>query len=118
MNFLDLIWLIPLFPLFGAAVMLLVGKKLDPQHAVAVGTAMPRHGAGQGADQPFSARHGAAVVPASRRRGDAAGRAAGESVHQVIQYTWVAGLPFPPGERRPGDASAPTGASCSTRSAP
>jgi NADH-quinone oxidoreductase subunit L len=30
-NFLDLIWLIPLFPLGGAALMLLIGKKLDPQ---------------------------------------------------------------------------------------
>jgi len=30
-NFLDQIWLIPLFPLLGAAVMLLFGKKLDPQ---------------------------------------------------------------------------------------
>jgi NADH-quinone oxidoreductase subunit L len=30
-NFLDQIWLIPLFPLFGAALMLLFGKKLDPQ---------------------------------------------------------------------------------------
>src|SRR6478672_5695951 len=31
MNFLDLIWLIPLFPLCGAALMLLFGKILDPQ---------------------------------------------------------------------------------------
>ena len=31
MNFLDNIWLIPLFPLFGAALMLLFGRKLDPQ---------------------------------------------------------------------------------------
>ena len=31
MNFLDSIWLIPLFPLMGAAVMLLIGKRLDPQ---------------------------------------------------------------------------------------
>src|SRR5260370_26004962 len=31
MNFLDYIWLIPLFPLCGAALMLLFGKKLDPQ---------------------------------------------------------------------------------------
>jgi hypothetical protein len=31
MNFLDLIWLIPLFPLCGAAFMLLFGKMLDPQ---------------------------------------------------------------------------------------
>jgi NADH-quinone oxidoreductase subunit L len=30
-NFLDQIWLIPLFPLLGAALMLLFGKKLDPQ---------------------------------------------------------------------------------------
>jgi len=30
-NFLDLIWLIPLFPLAGAALMLLFGKLLDPQ---------------------------------------------------------------------------------------
>ena len=31
MNFLDQIWLIPLFPLFGALLMLLAGKLLDPQ---------------------------------------------------------------------------------------
>ena len=31
MNFLDLIWLIPLFPLAGAAAMLLIGWRLDPQ---------------------------------------------------------------------------------------
>jgi len=30
-NFLELIWLIPLFPLAGAALMLLFGKMLDPQ---------------------------------------------------------------------------------------
>jgi len=28
-NFLDQIWLIPLFPLFGALLMLLAGKRLD-----------------------------------------------------------------------------------------
>ena len=31
MNFLDLIWLIPLFPLAGAAAMFFLGRKLDPQ---------------------------------------------------------------------------------------
>ena len=31
MNFLDNIWLIPLFPLLGAALMLLIGRRLDPQ---------------------------------------------------------------------------------------
>ncbi len=39
MNFLDQIWLIPLFPLFGAALMLLVGRKLDPQPASDVAVA-------------------------------------------------------------------------------
>lgn len=32
MNFLDLIWLIPVFPLAGAALMLIIGRWLDPQH--------------------------------------------------------------------------------------
>ena len=39
MNFLDLIWLIPLFPLFGALLMLLFGKLLDPQPASDVAVA-------------------------------------------------------------------------------
>ena len=33
MFFLEKIWLIPLFPLAGALVMLLLGQRLDPQHA-------------------------------------------------------------------------------------
>ena len=39
MDFLKLIWLIPLFPLCGAALMLLMGKKLDPQPASEVAVA-------------------------------------------------------------------------------
>src|SRR6266571_9287298 len=39
MNFLDQIWLIPLFPLIGAALMLLIGKKLDPQPSSEVAVA-------------------------------------------------------------------------------
>ena len=39
MNFLDLIWLIPLFPLFGALLMLLFGRMLDPQPASEVAVA-------------------------------------------------------------------------------
>ena len=31
MNFLDAIWLIPLFPLLGAVVMWVMGKRFDPQ---------------------------------------------------------------------------------------
>ncbi len=33
MFFLDSIWLIPMFPLLGAAVMLLFGRRLEPQHS-------------------------------------------------------------------------------------
>ncbi len=39
MNFLDLIWLIPLFPLAGAAMMLMLGRNLDPQPASEVALA-------------------------------------------------------------------------------
>jgi hypothetical protein len=50
MNFLNSIWLIPLLPLFGALVMLLIGRKLDPQApsevAIAPGVAEAPHQAG------------------------------------------------------------------------
>src|SRR5713226_2348047 len=39
MKFLDYIWLIPLFPLFGAAVMLFLGRSFDPQPASEVAVA-------------------------------------------------------------------------------
>ena len=42
-TFLPDIWLIPLFPALGAALMLLFGRKLDPQHAGGHG-----HGNGEG----------------------------------------------------------------------
>ena len=35
MNFLDLIWLVPIVPLLGAAVMLLIGRKL-PNSVVSI----------------------------------------------------------------------------------
>jgi NADH-quinone oxidoreductase subunit L len=38
-NFLDQIWLIPLFPLLGAALMFFFGKKLDPQPVSSVAVA-------------------------------------------------------------------------------
>jgi len=109
MSFLDNIWLIPLFPLFGAAAMLLFGKKLDPQGpssvAVAPGVAAGHadhhedgHGGGHGAASRsiisllcpgtvllsliFSI--GAVAELASRT----------EKIHEVIKYTWLAGLPF------------------------
>ena len=89
MNFLDQIWLIPLFPLFGALLMLLFGKLLDPQP-----------GGGEHPHSPlkflvsilcpgmvllsfvFSA---GAVWQLSQLP---------NRVHEVIQFTWIAGLPF------------------------
>ena len=61
MNFLDLIWLIPLFPLSGAALMLLFGKLLDPQPpsdvAVAPGVEpVYEHGHGPGHSHEHDAR--------------------------------------------------------------
>jgi NADH-quinone oxidoreductase subunit L len=123
-NFLDQIWLIPLFPLFGAALMLLLGKKLDPQPpsqvAVAPGVEPVYDGHGephaQGRPHEQSHDHGhggghhhssplktlvsficpgmvllsflfsvGAVWQLSQKA---------ERVHQIIQFTWIAGLPF------------------------
>jgi len=76
MNFLDLIWLIPLFPLAGAAAMLLIGKRL-PNPAVSLiccGSVAAS----------FLLSLGAVSQLAS----------ADSRVHQVIQYAWLAGMPF------------------------
>ena len=121
MNFLDLIWLIPLIPLCGAVLMLLFGKLLDPQPAsdVAVAPGVEHthdehdHHHHNGHDHSHShahehEHHGSAlkvlisllcpgtvllslllsigaVVQLSQQA---------EKVHQVIQFTWLAGLPF------------------------
>ena len=86
MNFLDSVWLIPLFPLFGALVMLLIGRKLDPQgqhHApkskflisiLCPGTVLVSFLFSLGAVWQLVDR------PAR--------------THQIIQFTWLAGLPF------------------------
>ena len=60
MNFLDLIWLIPLFPLFGAALMLLFGKILDPQPPSEVAVAPGR--------RTHARRARTATITATRRR--------------------------------------------------
>ena len=121
MNFLDLIWLIPLIPLGGAVLMLLFGKLLDPQPpsevAVAPGVEHTHdehdHHHHNGHDHSHSHAHDhnhhgsalkvlisllcpgtvllslllsiGAVVQLSQQA---------EKVHQVIQFTWLAGLPF------------------------
>ena len=86
MNFLDSIWLIPLFPLFGALVMLLVGRKLDPQGPAAgsrakvvVSLLCPGMVL---VSFVFSAL---AVLQLIAKPG---------RVHEVVQFTWLAGLPF------------------------
>ncbi|HXK01803.1 MAG TPA: NADH-quinone oxidoreductase subunit L [Verrucomicrobiae bacterium] len=119
MDFLNLIWLIPLFPLAGAGLMLVFGKLLDPQPpsevAVAPGVEpiyehghgdLGHHDHGHGhahghhASSPlktlikficpgmvllsfiFSA---GAVYQLSQQT---------ERVKQIVQFTWIAGLPF------------------------
>ena len=131
MNFLDQIWLIPLFPLVGAVVMLLLGKRLDPQPASEVAIAPglehthdDEHGHGHAHDHshaheahPHDAHmhdHGHEHHHGAALRGlvslfcpgmvllsflFSAGAVAqlsqtAERMHQVIQFTWLAGLPF------------------------
>ena len=48
MFFLDNIWLIPLIPLFGSLLMLLFGRRLDPQNAAAAGHGHDDHGGHHG----------------------------------------------------------------------
>jgi NADH-quinone oxidoreductase subunit L len=116
-NFLDQIWLIPLFPLFGAALMLLFGKFLDPQPVSEVAIAPgvepvydEHHGHAHSHDDHGHDGHHAhsplrklinficpgmvllsfifsagAVWQLSRQT---------QRVHQIIQFTWLAGLPF------------------------
>ena len=79
MSFLDAIWLIPLFPLFGAAAMLLVGKQLDRHAKSLVSLLCPGMVLAS-----FIFSVGAVIELAAKT----------DRVHQVIQRTWVAGLPF------------------------
>jgi NADH-quinone oxidoreductase subunit L len=89
MNFLDSIWLIPLFPLFGAAVMLLLGRKFDPQ--------VGHHGTSKARVVVSLLCPGTVLLSFIFSVG-AVAQLAGlpEKVHQVIQFTWLAGLPFSP----------------------
>ena len=110
MNFLDAIWLIPLFPLLGAIAMLLVGRRLDPQPASSVAVSPELAGAAEAleAGTEHAGAHNSprrslisvlcpgtilvslifsigAVVQLARSP---------EKMHQVIKYTWLAGFPF------------------------
>jgi len=122
MDFLNSIWLIPLFPLAGALVMLLLGRKLDPQHRsdVAEAPGLPHL-----PDEEHHANHQALQEPGTFHAGEPHPHspfkraiisvlcpgmvlvsfllslgaviqlaASSEKVHEVIKFTWLAGLPF------------------------
>src|SRR6266852_4316793 len=136
MNFLDQIWLIPLFPLFGALMMLLFGKRLDPQPpsdvAIAPGVEHTHdhdhdhdHGHGHAHDEHqhhgHTHEHAHEEVTGHEHHHPGGGLRAlvtflcpgmvllsfifsagavwqlsqtAERMHQGIQFTWLAGLPF------------------------
>jgi len=86
MNFLDSIWLIPLFPLFGAAVMLLVGRKFDPQAG--------HHGTPKAKVVVSLLCPGTVLLSLIFSAGAVMQLASlPDKVHQVIKFTWLAGLP-------------------------
>jgi len=117
-NFLDLIWLIPLIPLGGALLMLLFGKMLDPQPpsevAVAPGVEAspgdhhhhnghahspshhPEHSHGSPMKVMVSLLCPATVLISFLLSVGAVSQLSqkAEHVHQVIRFTWLAGLPF------------------------
>src|SRR4030095_15841520 len=137
MNFLDHIWLIPLFPLCGAAMMLLIGKKLDPQPASEVAVAPgvehvhDHHGHSHNGhththDHAHDHAHHPHGSPLKKLVSlicpgmvllsfifsvGAVLQLAGkeERVHQVIQFTWLAGLPFHMADGRIGTFTADWG---------
>ncbi|MEK7405154.1 MAG: NADH-quinone oxidoreductase subunit L [Acidobacteriota bacterium] len=89
MNFLDSIWLIPLFPLAGAVLMLFLGKRLDPQGGQA-GTPIPPRKALISLLCP-----GTVLVSFLFSAGAVAQLASlPEKVHEVVKFTWLTGLPF------------------------
>ena len=116
MNFLDLIWMIPLFPLAGAVLMLLVGKLLDPQPpsevAVAPGVEPdPEHGrAAEAHDAHAAHAHphpgplqnliriicpGMVLVSFIFSIGAVWQLAhLSNRVYEVRQFTWIAAMPF------------------------
>jgi NADH-quinone oxidoreductase subunit L len=111
-NFLDLIWLIPLIPLCGALLMLLIGKLLDPQPASDVAVAPGVEHSHDEHDHHHD--HGHHPHPGSPLKVLVSLLCPGmvlisfllsvgavwqlaqktERVHQVIQFTWLAGMPF------------------------
>lgn len=99
--FLDTLWLIPVFPLLGAALMMLLGRHqyLDPQEAV--GPAAHGHHHDGGHDQDVRPRQGLRWLIGPLCSGFvllsflwSLGAVLAGRREQVL-FTWVAGLPFP-----------------------
>src|SRR5579864_5628018 len=128
MNFLDQIWLIPLFPLLGAVVMLLAGKKLDPQPTSEVALAPglehthDEHGHSHNGHDHHGHTHDHPHEHAAGHEHHHGGGLRGlvsifcpgmvlisfilsvgavmelsnlpQRLHEIRQFTWLAGLPF------------------------
>jgi NADH-quinone oxidoreductase subunit L len=101
-NFLDQIWLIPLFPLLGAALMFFFGKLLDPQAASEWGRPPGLPGqTGRPGGLPHLKKVISFLCPGMVLLSFVFSAGAvwqlaslPERIHQVVQFTWVAGLPF------------------------
>jgi NADH-quinone oxidoreductase subunit L len=103
-NFLDLIWLIPLFPLLGAALMLLFGKLLDPQPPsdVAVAPGVAADGRPHAHHHPGPLQNVIRLICPGMVLVSFIFSAAAvwqlsnlpNRVYQVIQFTWIAAMPF------------------------
>jgi NADH-quinone oxidoreductase subunit L len=87
--FLDHLWLIPVFPLCGAALMLLLGRKIDPQSQASGNHARPGH-ALVNLICPGMAL--AAFVFAAGAVWQLARQL--PKSHETIAFTWIAGMPF------------------------
>ena len=94
MFFLDSIWLIPVFPLIGAVIMLLFGRRLDPQNA----HGHDGHGRGEHHDPPGKKLisficPGMVLLAFIFSVGAIFELRSVEShTHEVIKFTWLAGL--------------------------
>ncbi len=89
MDFLNLIWLIPMFPLFGAFLMLLIGRRLDPQDA-------HHHHHAPASKKLVSLLCPGMVLLSFLLSAGAVIQLTGVEgrTHEVVLFRWIAGLPF------------------------
>jgi NADH-quinone oxidoreductase subunit L len=107
LNFLDQIWLIPLVPLGGAVLMLLLGRLLDPQPVSEVALApgvgpgqQGHHGHGHHPHAPLKFLV-SLICPGTVLVSFLLSAAAvwqlsnlPHRIHEVIQFTWISAMPF------------------------